>query len=242
LEYTHATEDLCTFSENKKLIFSIHVRDKSLELCASPATLQAPLVFYVRAIVPKLLALNDVPILHGAACRAPGSFVAFCGISGAGKTTTALSFRAAGATVVSEDLLVLSIGEAAVEVYETGEKAARDWAASAANRILEQKRIGFAELSAVSRGPCRALTRIWFLDATRRSGDRFTLQALSPIDGLLLLLGNGFLATADPIRWRAFLRRCALIAKSTPMMAVTPPVGLDSLADAARDYSLNSTS
>jgi hypothetical protein len=242
LEYTHETEDLCTFSEDGKRIFSIHLPDKSLELCASPGDLQAPLVFYVRAILPKLLALNGVPILHGAACRTPDSFVAFCGLSGAGKTTTALSFRDAGASVVSEDLLLLSVGETSVAVYEDGERTARAWATEAAERLNNKNRIGFAELGAVVRGPTRTLTTIWFLEATRRSGDRFMLQPLSTLEGLLLLLGNGFLATVDPIQWRAFFHRSVLIAESTTMRALTTPAGLQNLTAAARAYSLNSAS
>ncbi|HXJ21145.1 MAG TPA: PqqD family protein [Polyangia bacterium] len=242
LRYTHETEDLCTFSENDKRIFSIHLREKSLELCASPGDLRAPLVFYVRAVLPKLLALNGVPILHGAACRTSDSFVAFCGVSGAGKTTTALSFRDAGASVLSEDLLVLSVGQAAVEVHEDGERTARAWAAEAAEHLSKQRRIGFSDLAAVTGGTTRPLTTIWFLEATRRSGDRFLLHPLSPLEGLLLLLGNGFLASVDPIQWRGFLHRSVLIAESTTMRALTAPAGLENLAAAARAYSLNSAS
>jgi hypothetical protein len=239
LEYVQEAEDLCSFGEAGKRLFSIHLRERSLELCAPLDSLQSPLLFYVRAILPKLLALVDVPILHGAACRTRDSFVAFCGLSGAGKTTTALAFREAGATLISEDLLVLSVGDSSVEVYEDGEKLARAWAADAAIQLSRRGRTDFSELTSARHGPRIALRTIWFLEAARRSGERFVLQPLSALEGMLLLLGNGFLATADPIRWREFLRRSVVIAESTTIRALTAPAGLAGLAAAADRYIAN---
>jgi hypothetical protein len=238
--YAHETEDLCTFSQDSRRIFAIHRRQKTVELCISPSSLGGPLDFYVRAILPKLLALLDVPILHGAACCMGESFVAFCGLSGAGKTTTARAFRDAGARIVSEDLLVLSLGHKAVEVFEDGERLARAWVADAAVTFSDRGEVDYSELAAAVRGAKTALATIWFLDEGRRLGDRFDLRPLTPIDGLLLLLGNGFLATAEAASWRAFLRRSAQIAESARMSAATVPAGLQNLATAATDYKRNS--
>src|SRR6185437_8981667 len=78
--------------EDGRTIFSIADERCQVELQASLGELKGPLVAYLQALVPKLLALLDVPVLHAAACRIGTRHVAFSGKSGAGKTTTALTF------------------------------------------------------------------------------------------------------------------------------------------------------
>ena len=77
---------------------------------------------------------------------------------------------------------------------------------------------------------------------SRRAGNGVGLKPLSIGDGVLALLGNGFLATSSPQHWRAFLRRSRLIAERTNLFEATMPYGLDQLAEAARRYIVNSAS
>jgi len=62
----------------------------------------AQLELYVRALAPKLLFQGGVTVLHASACLAAGTLIAFAGLSGAGKTTTAKAFGDAGARGLSK--------------------------------------------------------------------------------------------------------------------------------------------
>ena len=128
LTYARHPDGSWVLEEDGHTDLSIADERRQIELRASLSQLRAPLLFYLQALVPKLLALLDVPVLHAAACRIGDRHIAFSGKSGAGKTTTALTFERAGAHLVSEDLLVLSVTDQKVAIHLGGERYARDWA------------------------------------------------------------------------------------------------------------------
>jgi hypothetical protein len=79
----------------------------SVRLIPEEALSASQLYEYVRAVAPKLLFLQGATVMHGAGCVTNKNLRAFCGESGAGKTTTARAFGAAGGRVISEDLFSL---------------------------------------------------------------------------------------------------------------------------------------
>jgi hypothetical protein len=230
--------------EGDRLLFSVDVARRVLKLEARLNDLTGPLHLYLRSLIPKLVALLEVPVLHAAACVLGGKLVAFSGKSGAGKTTTARAFRDGGAELISEDLLVLSVSDDGVAVYPDGEAFARRWAATAASRLQSAPaaEISYSPLAEAPRGVPLPLHELWMIDANRRAGADFHLEPLSACGGLLALLDNGFLASSDPAVWRAFLRRCRALAERAAMQRATMPDGREQLGRAARAYIVNSAS
>jgi hypothetical protein len=244
LVYGRHPDGSWVLEENGRTIFSIADEKRQVELRASLSQLNAPLLFYLQALVPKLLALLDIPVMHAAACRIGGRHLAFSGKSGAGKTTSALAFERAGAHLVSEDLLVLSVTEQDVKIHLGGERYARDWARRIAPVLEKDCRqvIDFGVLADARTGDIVTLDTIWFIEAERRGGSDLKLQKLPISDGALALLGNGFLASFYPQQWRDFLYRSQRIAERVELTQAIMPEGLGLLQSAARGYMVNSAS
>ena len=191
-----------------------------------------------------MLILVDVPVLHAASCEVDGSYVAFSGKSGAGKTTTARAFERRGALLISEDLLVISSEGDRPGLYVEGEAFARSWARIAATDLEANpaRMISYSALAEARRGRVVPLDALWFLSADRRRGSDFGVRRLSTSDGLLTLLGTGLLATSDPLQWSGFLWRSHVIAEKVALWEVTAPAGLHALVAAAGRYRMNSAS
>ena len=240
--YVHCGEDRYAFEDAGVQVVTIDRKRRTMRLSTAPVG--GTTRYYVRALLPKLLALLDVPVLHAAVSRLPAGYTAFCGKSGAGKTTTAQAFEAAGSVLISEDLLILRPDEGPQSVFISGEKRARTWAVEAAARLEEVPggEIAYEGLAEAAKGPTTTLAAIWFLDSARREGDRLRLRSLAPTEGLLALLGNGFLAAVDGMAWRQFLTRSAHMVERLQLSEATMPDGRDQLARAARRYTENSAS
>ncbi len=73
-------------------------------------------------VVPRMLARREYTVLHATAVDLGGAAVAFVGRSGAGKSTMAMSFVAAGARLMADDCLVLDTrdGKAVVTTSYAG--------------------------------------------------------------------------------------------------------------------------
>jgi len=244
LRYLSQPDGSAIFEENGRPIFSIASGSRAVRFHASPAELSGPVVLYLQALVPKLLALLDIPVLHAAACSVGGRLLAFSGRSGAGKTTTARAFKRAGALLFSEDLVVLSLGDESPLMYLQGEKFARDWARRVAPRLdeLPARELNFDELADAPQGATAPLAEMWFLDVARRAGSHLELRPLSVANGVLALLHNGMLATSRSDHWRDFLRRSRFIAERTSLKEATAPAGLNLLEAAADLYIVKSAS
>jgi hypothetical protein len=222
--------------QEDRVIFSVDANRRTVGLVDLPTAL--PLSVCLRSLMPKLLAILDVPVLHAAACQIDNTVLGLSGKSGAGKTTTVRAFAQAGATLISEDLLVLSLRENEVRIFTKGEEFGRLWTQEMANRLETAggKELDFTELRGAPCGMTLRLNAIWLLEATRRIGTNIQLRVPSIGDAVVALLGNGFLATSSHSDWREFLRRSRKIAEQSHLTEVTMPSGLDPLADAARRY------
>lgn len=231
--------------ETGRVVLTMDPAGQKLRLRARPDTLAFKMLDYVRAVTPKLLHLRGVTVLHASACRLPEGLTAFSGNSGAGKTTTARAFQAAGAQLISEDLVVLTRCSRTAAVCVDGERRAHEWAAATADALrngfeAEQDCDGLSEVS----GPAAEipLAAIWFVDRSRRKGPALQQRPFTAVDGTLALLGNNFLGSDSPESWRRHVRETHAIASRLALWEVTMPDGLDRLAAVARDYATKTAS
>jgi hypothetical protein len=232
--------------DRERSVLTVDIGGRYLRLCSSQQELRFPILDYLRAIAPKILRLRGVPILHASACMLPnGAIGGFSGKSGAGKTTIASAFGAAGARLVSEDLVVLSAAGNLV-AYLEGERIAHAWSAQAEAVLLKQPdaAIDCHELSrAGEEGPTAPLSVVWFVDSSRRAGSTFRLRRLSEIEGFIALLGQSFLAADEAESLRRHLSHTRRVADEVTLIEATVPEGLENLALAAHhDQSANSAS
>jgi hypothetical protein len=200
----------------------------------------------LRVAAPKLMFLQGAAVLHASACIVGDEVTAFCGVSGAGKTTTARAFSKGGWTLFSEDLIVIdpdSLTLGPPRAYWRGEELAHAWSREAATRA----RAGEIECSdllphAVANGRTIAMADILFLGADRRNVRDITLARPSAGEALVLLLASNFLGSANASDWRTYFERSAAIVRTTNTFRASVPDGIEPLQAAARRYIVNSTS
>jgi hypothetical protein len=229
--------------EGDKTILEVNVSRRMLLIRVPVETLRFPMLEYVRAVTPKLLGLAGITALHASACTLGERSLGFSGQSRAGKTTTMRAFAAAGASPISEDLVVFTKGDVVPTFYRGGEARVHAWAAETAERLLcANEGISFSPLEGIAVGPTQQLHELWFLDGSRRRGDDFNRIRLGPVAGLLALLRNTFLGEEEPEPWRRHLRVVRALAAKLTLFDATAPGGLEALAQAARTYVANSAS
>jgi hypothetical protein len=207
-----------------------------------------PLAHILRVVAPKLLAQRGLTVLHASACLATDGLIAFCGLSGAGKTTTARAFEAAGMDLFSEDLIVLSPewADSRPQALIGGESAAHTWARDAAYRSKDR---GELEIDCrdllnlvVGSHSTIPLARIIFVDASRRNGHAITTTPLKHSDALIQILISNFLGSVDRSSWLSYFDRAAAIVRAAEMSLAVMPDGTDKLPLAVRLYRENSAS
>lgn len=198
----------------------------------------------VRAVTPKLLALQGITVLHASAVLIGQRIFAFSGKSGAGKTTTARAFARSGDELISEDLVVLKAGTDSVGVVHSAEPSIRRWQAETEEKLrLDPETIVSSHpLRTIAEGPVIPLQGVSFLDVDRRRGDTIEQEILPRPVSLRFLLENLFLGTVQPARWREHLRQTRMIAGIVRTHGLTVPNGIDALTRAAQAYRTNSTS
>jgi urease gamma subunit len=201
---------------------------------------------WIRCLAAKVLSLQGVPVLHAAACAFGEATVAICGQSGAGKTTTARAFAAAGRELYAEDMVVLDL-DARPAAFIAAEPALRRWAARTGDELVSEpaREIDCRALAELVRvGSTRALDAVFFLDPTRRRGSEIAAEPVGPRETLAELLQSSFLGSSEPAAWRAFVAANAAVARAIRGARLSVPDGLEPLAAAARrfDYSASSTS
>jgi hypothetical protein len=190
----------------------------------------------LRFASPRILYLRGHVVMHASACRYAGRVVAFCGPSGAGKTTTARAFAAAGASMLSEDLLPLSISSESVAAFGEGETRILAWARTAAQRLRSRPDavVDCAELDSAAEGATERLSELRFLARERTTGGDFVVRALPSGQALRYVLQSCLLGSQRPADWKVFLDRCRLVASLVPTSIASAPEGIDALASAAR--------
>jgi hypothetical protein len=207
----------------------------------APPTTPPQMELYVRALAPKLLFQNQISVLHASCCAlgaVGGRLVAFAGVSGAGKTTTVRAFRDAGATLISEDLVVLSPDRTSAAVLTEGEQRIHAWADTIARRLLDHpdRPLSTTALTQQAvRGPTVRLHSILFIDRSRRDGTEFRDDPVEAPDALAELLRHDFLG--DEVgTWRRFFESAVALLDQIDARLFCAPARLDGLAAAAGRY------
>jgi hypothetical protein len=191
---------------------------------------------------PHLLALLHRPVLHASAVERDDGVVAFCGASGAGKTTLARCLAEQGHPFISGDLLVLAREPDGLSVFPAGEAAIHAWAAEQAPLLDRPGTIDASGLTEAARGVTRPLREVWLADAGRRCGEAIVTRPVPPAEALILLLRNGFGEIPAREIWQEMLEIMQAIVATTAVKEVTVPDGVAALRRAAPVYSTSSAS
>jgi hypothetical protein len=223
-----STPEGYAFSFRDELAFVLEPTGRRLKAAADIGEkMAAPLL---RAVAPKLLALQGETVLHASAVSVGGKVIAFTGASGAGKTTTARALSAAGGAIVSEDLLWVGTEGTEVMVAENGERVIGAWVAEAERQLRASGEVecgGFG--ASLRRGPLLPLSEIGFLDVRRRAGESYLGKALRPWETAGLVFRNSFHGSADPQAWIRGLERAAKIGTASSGVELRLPDGLGRL-------------
>jgi hypothetical protein len=199
----------------------------------------------LRAVAPKLLFLQSMVVIHGAACRTPEGLLIVSGESGAGKTTTAKAFNMAGWSLYAEDMLVMA-SASPLTVYSNGEEMINAWVSSSAQQLARSPHQGVsaAALRETVWGEPTAVSQVWFIESARREHGRNEIEPrrMANTDGALAVMTSLFLGGASPETWRRFLSLAGTIASSVPLFEAQMPAGIERLQAAAKRYSENSAS
>jgi hypothetical protein len=214
------------FFVDGSLLFEVDARGDSLRpRSGSPAT-EEQARLQLKSVLPKLLALRGIRVLHASAVERQRSLLVFSGRSGAGKTTSARAFvDAAGARLVSEDLLIFTPGNAAGDAVLAGERIVRAWVEEKARELAAspERPLDCRALDRCRDGDHLAVRRVLLIAADRRTGDRIQVESLSRPDALLALLESAFIASADVNSWRStFESLRALVMNAATARAVMP--------------------
>jgi len=194
---------------------------------------------YIRAVTPKVLALQGIPTLHAAAVAIGMKTVAFAGASGAGKTTTARALMTSPSDLISEDLLMLRAVEGSVTLVRSGEAQVRRWQEDVREQLANNgtQEVSCLPLREIASGRAQeVLHEISFLAADHRSVGVFQSERLGGTEALSLLLNHLFLGTDEPTGWRDHLRHARFVAEVVRMTRLAPPAGLQALTAAAPGY------
>jgi hypothetical protein len=200
---------------------------------------------YLRAIAPKVLFLQSKVVIHGAASRRGNGLRVISGESGAGKTTTARAFDAAGLPLFAEDMLVVASLQP-LSVFEAGEEIIRAWARRGSDQLTRNPEdvVDAAALPSTIRGEQVPVREVWFIDRARRDPGRLDLspRRLGETESALAMMSGLFLGGGSPEDWRQFLMLAGTVASTVAIFETLMPEGLDRLRAAAKRYSENSAS
>lgn len=243
LRYRPAPEGGYDLWHGERRALHVDADARRLTLASPPESLPFKIYDYVSDIAPKLLFLAGVPVLHGSSVVLGEGVLAMCGMSRAGKTTTARAFAAHGSRLVSEDLVILDLRDDQPRVFLEAEAGVRRWFREGA-RALEANHTAALDVRALrdaAAGPTYPLSTLWFLDAGRR-GDGFVRNVIGKTDALVDLLTHAFLGAEGDASWKRYLAAGrAIVAAATPCR-MDLPNGLAALDAAIRDYRTNSAS
>jgi hypothetical protein len=186
-------------------------------------------------VVPRMLARRGFTVLHATAVDLGGAAVAFVGRSGAGKSTMAMSFVAAGARLMADDCLVLDTrdGAAMVTASYAGGRLLPDSAGALGMRhgaIMPgtgKHRIRLDQ--ALESGVRRPLAALFVLERSTERDATVELEALAASRAFWDLADQTYLFSVDDD-----LGGLADVVDVTPVYRLRYPTSFDSLVDVHR--------
>ncbi|HVT09701.1 MAG TPA: PqqD family peptide modification chaperone [Polyangia bacterium] len=187
----------------------------------------------LHGVVPKILSLRGHFVLHAAAVAIGNDVLAFSGLSGAGKSTTARAFVAAGAQPVCDDQLLVETALKPARVPRGAEDAIDRWIAATAGTLLANRRARCAELDHAMDGEQLILAEVGFLDRDRRKGSDYSAAPIDPTSAAGALFRNAFHGSNQERYWTQAMERATRTADRVSAFLLTPPATIDALAHVA---------
>lgn len=221
------------FSRDAQSILTIDDHGGAIALAGSSPITVDDLRNVLLAISPKLLALRGHCVLHASAVLLGGEVLAFCGESGAGKTTTARSLAQAGASLVCEDKLVIQTRGDRVEAVTGIEAMLLRWSQVAAETLLTGAATSCPDLDHPDGRPPLPVREIGFIDAARREGEEIVGVPLTPLAGAAGIFRNTFYGSDVSGDWARQLHLAGEVAHRIAGYDLTMPAGTDRLLAAA---------
>jgi len=202
-----------------------------ITLAAAPEGVSLP--YLLQAIAPKILALRGQVVLHASAVAMDGKVVAFSGVSGAGKTSSARAFARAGAQLICEDKLLVQIRETGAVVAPVAERAVGRWVEVTAQTFGTSNQATCSSLDLAVGGETIPLVEIGFVGARQRTPGPYACRALSDTETAGAVFRHAFYGSDASQEWIRYLRTAARIGQTVRGFELAMPNGLDRLADAA---------
>lgn len=238
-----ALEDGFEFSYAGTPILVTDAGARSLRLVA-PDVDPALLRQWIGSLVPNLLVLRGQRCMHGAAVTVDETeALVLTGSSGAGKTTTARAFAAAGAELLAEDKLLLVEGAGARWIVRGAEARMFDVASMIAASFAGAHEVPLDDLDVIGvEGERLRVGRVWELAVARRADrEGFALRVPTVAGQVSLWLRHQFRGESTRAeREHALADACATVT-TTLVREAAAPDGLEALAQAAVRYRLKTT-
>jgi hypothetical protein len=192
--------------------------------------------FLLGQVLPICAVLRGLEVFHASAVVTGGSAVAFAAPAGVGKTSVAMRSVLAGATLLTDDVLALSLGRdgrlmahPGAPVLSLRDPEHRSLAAHERARLGGARPRGDGRVTydvAVHRGPV-PLRAVCFIERVREGEGVSYAPAHEP----RLLLGSSFVfVVQDGQRLERQLDLCARIAATTRLVRVQVPPQVDARA------------
>lgn len=226
-------------------VFEMSPSGEAVRICVDATT--RGLHPWLRAMSPKLLALQGITVLHASAVRqADESLLVFLGDSGAGKTTTARAFAKTGLDVVCEDKLVLRQHHDQVCGFLEAESVLESRLEELYLNLIAVSRNQWCDATvlakSVTKGPALRLRDILILDPRRRRGQSIAVKRLGEIDAVTAIFTSMFLASPLKSEWLRQLDTSVALSLSASIHIATVPDGEENLVAAAWFYRESNTS
>ncbi len=211
---------------------------RHLRLLVGPEELPIALEHGLRLLAPKILAAQGLLVLHASSCQIGGALTAFCGASGAGKSTVARLLDAPETPKRTDELLVVSAGDGRAWGHPEAEKEIYAWCAEAARALALQpdQPLDCAGLAQAAGQPAVPLARLIFLDAGRRGAPAFETEPLPAAEALRDILLATFLGRQEAESLRRFVASGQALGALVRSERARAPAGLAALAGALAVY------
>jgi hypothetical protein len=210
-----------------------------LRLLTTPDRFPFGLEHCLRVVSPKILAARGCMVLHAATCRSGRHLRAFCGLSGAGKSTVSELLGSLGAPKLADELLLVSTAGGSAYGHPEAEKHIYQWCAASAQTLQAQPAapLSCAGLSAAIDRPAVPLERLVFLDARARGAASFETDLLPAPEALKEIVVAMFLGRNEPAGLRRFFEGCRGLTSVVRSERARVPGGLAALREALVVYS-----
>ena len=219
------------FRFRDEAVLAVDDRGERITLLALPDGASLP--YLLQAVAPKLLALRGQVVLHASAVALRGYVIAFSGLSGAGKTSTARALARAGAQLICEDKLILQSRDRQTIVAPLAEHAVTEWVASTARTLDSSKHANCSGLDLGAKGSAVSLAEIGFLDVKHRTSGAYHSSSLTETETAGAVFRHGFYGSDANQDWIRHLRAAAHVGETVRGFQLAMPDGLDRLAEAA---------